>query len=161
MVPKLKADGTLYKIPLEKMLNLDHPICQLKRCIDWAFFDQEFTPLFCQDNGRPGIPTRMMVALHYLKYSEDLSDEEVVEKWVENPYWQYFCGGEYFEHEFPIHPTSMTRWRKKIEKAGANKLLEETIKTGFRNKVLKKTAVTRVNVDTTVQEKNITFPTDA
>jgi IS5 family transposase len=61
--------------------------------IDWEAFDKAFTPLFCPDNGRPGIPTRMMVALHYLKYSENLSDEEVVEKWVQNPYWQYFRGG--------------------------------------------------------------------
>ena len=161
MVPNMRIEENLYKTRLDKILNLNHPLCRLAASIDWAEFDKEFTPLFCPDNGRPGIPTRMMVALHYLKYSEDLSDEEVVEKWVQNPYWQYFCGGEYFEHQFPIHPTSMTRWRKKIEKAGAIKLLEETIKTGFREKILKKKDIERVNVDTTVQEKNITFPTDA
>jgi transposase, IS5 family len=161
MIPNTNNKDSLYKIRLDKILNLDHPLCMLTKNIDWSEFDKEFTPMFCPNNGRPGIPTRMMVALHYLKYSEDLSDEEVVEKWVQNPYWQYFCGGEYFEHEFPIHPTSMTKWRKKIEKTGAIKLLEETIKTGFREKILKKKDIERVNVDTTVQEKNITYPTDA
>jgi Transposase domain (DUF772). len=161
MVPNNRIEDSLFKIRLDKMLNLEHPLCQLAKNIDWLEFDNEFTPLFCPDNGRPGIPTRMMVALHYLKYSEDLSDEEVVEKWIQNPYWQYFCGGEYFEHKFPIHPSSMTRWRKKIEKSGAVKLLEQTIKTGFREKILSKKDIERVNVDTTVQEKNITFPTDA
>ena len=97
MVPSNKIEESLFKIRLDKMLNLDHPLCRLAKTIDWPEFDKEFTPLFCPDNGRPGIPTRMMVALHYLKYSEDLSDEEVVEKWIQNPYWQYFCGGEYFE----------------------------------------------------------------
>jgi IS5 family transposase len=161
MIPKKEDKSSLYKIPLKKLLNSRHPLYRMAEAIDWASFDEAFTPLFCLDNGRPGISTRMMVALHYLKYSENLSDEEVVEKWVQNPYWQYFCGGEYFEHEFPIHPTSMTRWRKKVSKSGAEKLLKETILTGFREKVFKKKDLEHVNVDTTVQEKNITFPTDA
>lgn len=161
MIPKKEDRSSLYKVALKKLLNEKHPLYRMAETIDWAAFDKAFTPLFCPDNGRPGIPTRMMVALHYLKYSENLSDEEVVEKWVQNPYWQYFCGGENFEHEFPIHPSSMTRWRKKVEKSGAETLLKETILTGFRTKFLKPKDLERVNVDTTVQEKNIAFPTDA
>jgi len=67
-----------------------------------------------------------MVALHYLKYSCDLSDEEVVGGWVENPYWQYLSGMKFFEHELPIHPSSMTRWRKRIGEGGMEEMLQET-----------------------------------
>jgi IS5 family transposase len=101
-----------------------------------------------------------MVGLHYLKYTFDESDETVVERWIENPYWQYFCGYGYLQHELPCDPTSLSRWRKRV----GNKLdilLEETILIAQENKALKRTAIRHVNVDTTVQEKAIAFPTDA
>jgi IS5 family transposase len=109
----------------------------------------------------PGIPTRLMVALHYLKYTLDLSDEQVVRGWVENPYWQYLSGEKFFQHELPIDPSSMTRWRQRIGEAGAEELLKETIQAGLRLKLIKPAQLKRVNVDTTVQEKNLRFPTDA
>ncbi|MBC8554057.1 MAG: IS5 family transposase, partial [Candidatus Brocadiales bacterium] len=111
--------------------------------------------------GRPGKPTRLMVGLHYLKHTYNLSDDEVVLQWLENPYWQYFCGNEYFEHNFPIDASSMTRWRQRVEEAGMEKLLGETIRTGLEIGALKKTSMKKLNVDTTVQEKAISFPTDA
>src|SRR5690625_399956 len=102
-----------------------------------------------------------MVALHYLKYTFDLSDEAVVQSWVENPYWQYFSGRKFFEHNLPIDSSSMTRWRARVGDAGAEELLKETIAAGLRLKLIKATQLARVNVDTTVQEKNIRYPTDA
>jgi IS5 family transposase len=102
-----------------------------------------------------------MVALHYLKYTFDLSDEDVVEGWVENPYWQFFSGMKYFEHKPPIDPSSMTRWRNRIGEAGAEELLKETIEAGLKIKAIKAFQLNRVNIDTTVQEKDIRFPTDA
>jgi IS5 family transposase len=102
-----------------------------------------------------------MVALHYLKYTYNLSDEDVVATWVENPYWQYFSGMRFFEHKLPINPSSMTRWRKRIGEAGAEELLKETIEAGLKLKVVKSFQLKRVNIDTTVQEKEIRFPTDA
>jgi IS5 family transposase len=90
--------------------NLGHPLCRLGESIEWASFDERFESMYCPDNGRHAIQTRMMVGLNYLKYMENLSDEEVVARWVENPYWQYFCGGEYFEHEIPCDPSSLSRW---------------------------------------------------
>jgi IS5 family transposase len=84
------------------------------------------------DNGRPAISTRLMVALHYLKYTFNLSHEEVVSGWIENVYWQYLCGMKYFEHSLPIHPSSMTRWRNRIGEAGAEELLKETIESGLK-----------------------------
>ncbi len=96
-----------------------------------------------------------------VKHTYNLSDEEVISRWLENPYWQYFCGNDYFEHDFPIDASSMTRWRKRVSEAGMEKLLGETITAGLDMKVLKKGSMDKLNVDTTVQEKAISFPTDA
>mgnify|MGYP001492475842 CR=1 FL=1 len=102
-----------------------------------------------------------MVALHYLKYTFNLSDEDVVEAWVENPYWQHFSGNQYFEHSKPIDPTSMTRFRNRIGEAGAEELLKETIAAGLKLKVITPNQLKRVNMDTTVQEKEVRYPADS
>ena len=125
MQPKPKDhQGMLFTSRLEQILNVQHPLCKLAGIIDWSEFDKAFGQLYDPGFGRPAKSTRLMVGLHYLKYTYNLSDEAVVETWVENPYWQYFCGAEYFEHEFPIDPTSMTRWRNRLQEAGMEKLLE-------------------------------------
>lgn len=143
------------------MINPGHPLVKLSGVVDWKRLEEIFGASFCADNGRPAISTRLMVALHYLKYSCNLSDEEVVSGWVENPYWQYLSGMKFFEHNLPIHPSSMTRWRKRIGEAGGEELLKETLEAGLRLKAVKTSQLKRVNVDTTVQEKDIRFPTDA
>ena len=102
-----------------------------------------------------------MVALHYLKFTFDLSDEDVVAGWVENPYWQVLSGMKHFEHRRPIDPSSMTYWRKRVGTAGAEAMLKETIEAGLALKAIKPSQLARVNVDTTVQEKHVRFPTDA
>ena len=76
------------------LVSPQHPLYQLAEALDWRRFESEFGALYAEDVGRPGLPTRLMVGLHYLKYLFDESDESVVEKFVENPYWQFFCGGE-------------------------------------------------------------------
>ena len=151
----------LFKTPLNKIIDTTHPLCVLGVKIKWSEFDKTFGPLYSEGKGRPAIPTRLMVGLHYLKHTYNLSDEEVVSRWLENPYWQYFCGNDYFEHDFPIDASSMTRWRKRVSEAGMEKLLGETITTGLDIGVLKKSSMSKLNVDTTVQEKAISFPTDA
>ena len=151
----------LFKILLTKIINTKHPLCILGAKIKWSEFDTAFGPLYSDGKGRPAKPTRLMVGLHYLKHTYNLSDEEVVSQWLENPYWQYFCGNEYFEHGFPIDASSMTRWRKRVSEAGMEKLLEETINTGLDIGALKKASINKLNVDTTVQEKAVSFPTDA
>lgn len=150
----------LFKIELNRIINPGHPLAQLAKQMDWAAFDEKFEPHF-SDEGRPAIATRLMVALHYLKYTHDLSDEDAVARWVENPYWQHFSGRQHFEHKFPIDPSSMTRWRKRIGVDGAETLLSQTITTAVKQGYLKRTQLTRVSVDTTVQTKEIRFPTDA
>jgi len=121
----------LFKIFLTKIINTKHPLCILGAKIKWSEFDKAFGQLFSEGKGRPAKPTRLMVGLHYLKHTYNLSDEEVVSQWLENPYWQYLCGNEYFEHGFSIDASSMTRWRKRVSEAGMEKLLEETINTGL------------------------------
>ncbi len=102
-----------------------------------------------------------MVALHYLKYTHNLSDDDVVTAWVENLYWQHFSGMKYFEHKVPIHPLSMSRWRKRIGDADAQQLLHETIEAGLKLKAVRVFMLKRINADTTVQEKEVRFPTDS
>jgi IS5 family transposase len=129
--------------------------------IDWSHFDETFGNFYSEGQGRPAKPTRLMVGLHYLKHAQDLSDEEVVRQWVQNPYWQYFCGEETFQHELPIDPSSMTRWRNRLKSEGLEVLLSETIYAGLKTKVLSRASLQRLNVDTTVQEKAVTFPRDS
>jgi IS5 family transposase len=91
-----------------------------------------------------------MVGLQYLKYAFDHSDESVVAAWVENPYWQYFCGEVFFAYAPPIDPSSMTHWRGYLKEAGVEEMLAETIRTGLRGGFIKPSDLERVNVDTTV-----------
>lgn len=149
------------RIKLGKLLNPNHSLVQLAHVIDWSVFEEQFEPLYAQGIGRPGLSTRLLVGLHYLKHLYDVSDETVVYEFVENPYWQYFCGLGYFEHELPCHPTSLVKWRKRVGPAGVERLLQETLDAARRSKALSSKEIQRVNVDTTVQEKAIAFPTDA
>ena len=149
------------KVRLVLLVSHEHPLYQLAEAIDWTRFEAELGPLYAEDVGRPGLPTRLMVGLHYLKYLFDESDESVVARWVENPYWQFFCGRTYFEHEVPCHPTSLVKWRRRLGAAGVEKLLTETLSTAKRKGALGEREIKRVNVDTTVQEKAVAFPTDA
>lgn len=149
------------KVRLALIVSHNHPLYRLAEAIDWTRFETELGPLYAEATGRPGLPTRLMVGLHYLKYLFDESDESVVAKWVENPYWQFFCGRPYFEHELPCHPTSLVRWRRRLGSQGMEKLLTETLSTAKREQALRESEIKRVNVDTTMQEKAIAFPTDA
>ncbi|MEL7522618.1 MAG: IS5 family transposase, partial [Cyanobacteria bacterium J06553_1] len=146
---------------LARQLNLKHPLVQLAETIAWQSFEEKFGRVAKPSGGRPALPTRLMVGLHYLKALYDESDETVVAKWVENPYWQYFCGEAEFQHDFPCHPTSLVKWRKQIGVDGFEQLLGQIIQTAMRTAVMKPREIERVNVDTTVQEKAVAFPTDA
>jgi len=151
----------LFRSSLEQILNRKHPLYVMANRIDWHRFDNSFGELFVQKQGRPGLPTRLIVGLHYLKHAYNESDESVVTRLLENPYWQYFCGFKQFQHELPIDPSSMTRWRKRLGPDKIEELLTVTIHTAKEEKLLTEKHVERVNVDTTVQEKAIAFPTDA
>jgi IS5 family transposase len=151
----------MFQIDLEQLIDMSHPLVHLGLVIDWESFEQTLGGTYHPSQGAPGISTRLMVALHYLKYQHDLSDEDVVALWVENPYWQYFSGMRHFQHRMPIDPSSMTRWRKRLGDAGAEQMLRATIEAGIAMRVIRPAELKRVNVDTTVETKAIRFPTDA
>lgn len=149
------------QVELEQFIDMPHPLVRLGACIDWRSFETMLGGRYHPTQGAPGISTRLMVALHYLKYPMDLSDEDVVAVWVENAYWQRFSGEQYFQHHMPIDSSSMSRWRKRLGEAGAEQLLRATIAAGIAMKVIRATQLQCINVDTTVQTKAIRYPTDA
>lgn len=146
---------------LEEILDKTHGLYQLANRLNWDYLVNAYGPCYSENKGRPGIPIRVIAGLHYLKYLENESDESIVEKFRENPYWQYFCGFDTFQHRFPCHPTTLVKWRKKVGIEGVEKLLEETINTAKREALLPEKLCRGLNIDTTVQEKAVTFPTDS
>lgn len=148
-------------IALRELLDKQHPLYQLAAAINWQVFEDALGKFYADEVGRPGLPIRLLVGLHYLKHLYDLSDEVVVASWVENPYWQYFCGEQVFQHRLPCDPTTLVKWRKRVGAEGIEILLKETLDTARSQQVLKQQEVERLNIDTTVQEKAIAFPTDA
>jgi len=162
MQPKARVpQSELFGARLSELLNPEHPLYVLAERIDWSQFDSAIDNCYADELGRPGVNTRLMVGLLYLKHAFDESDESLVARWVENPYWQFFCGLSYMQHELPIDPSSLSRWRKRVGPERLEKLLEATIHTALAMKALRPQELAKVNVDTTVQEKAIAFPTDA
>ncbi|MCH8964189.1 MAG: IS5 family transposase, partial [Planctomycetes bacterium] len=159
--PQPRDSFELFQAHFDQMLNPGHELIRLARKIDWPTLDAAFADCYRPDIGAPAKAVRLMVGLHYLKYAFNESDESVVARWVENPYWQYFCGYTHMQHECPIHPTSMTKWRNRVGVERLEKLITETIALAVREKYLPKRDLERITVDTTVQEKNITHPTDS
>ncbi len=159
--PQPRDAFELFQSHFDQLLDPSHELILLANKIDWPGLDAAFVDTYTPDNGAPAKAIRLMVGLHYLKYTFDESDESVVARWVENPYWQYFCGYTHMQHECPIHPTSMTKWRNRVGTERLESLLTETIALAVREKHLPKSDLERITVDTTVQEKNITYPTDS
>ena len=155
------AETDLFRQELANLINLRHPLVQLAHKIDWAACEQRFDSLYAAGVGRPGHPIRLMVGLQLLKHTSNLSDEEVVAVWVENPYWQHFCGEQYFRHDLPIDPSLMTGFRKRIGQTGCEFILGLTVSAGLATKTVAQTSLAVVNVDTTVQDKAVAFPTDS
>ena len=112
--PGRSATEDMFRERLENLLDLRHPLVRLSNEIEWSVFSESFGALYDAELGRPGLPVRLLVGLHYLKHAFDMSDEEVVLRWVENPYWQYFCGEEYFQHRLPLDGSQMSRFRGRI-----------------------------------------------
>lgn len=150
----------LFGTPILDFIDSGHPLVLLAQKLDWVLLESQFDRLYSPGRGQPPLPIRLVLGLHILKYLDNLSDEAVVCKFVENPYYQHFCGNRYFEHQLPCNPSSMTRWRNRIGYKGFEVLLKETIELAKRENLVRSSEFERVYVDTTVQEKNIAFPTD-
>ena len=151
----------LFQAQFEQLLNHDHPLFLLANTIDWRRFDVAFADCYCPDIGAPAKAIRLLVGLHFLKHTFNESDESLLERWVENPYWQHFCGFETMQHNVPLHSTSLTKWRQRVGAEKLAEMLQETIALAVREKQVTKRELAQVIVDTTVQEKNITHPTDS
>ena len=144
---------------LGDMLNPNHPLVSLANKIDWNLFEKSFAPLYSPKRGRPCKSIRLMCGLLILKHVRNISDESVVEQWSENPNYQYFCGMEQFSTSSPCASTELVHFRKRIGEKGVDLILAESFRLNddHDDEDCYKTAF----IDSTVQEKNVTFPTDA
>lgn len=139
----------------EEQLNHRHPLFILANKIDWSLFEREFSKHYKEGFGRPAKPIRLMASLLILKHIRNLSDESVVGQWAENPYYQYFGGGKVFSSKEPCEASELVHFRKRIGPEGVELILKESIRVNGKDG-----QENTASIDTTVQEKNITFPTD-
>ena len=155
------GEQDLFRSRLDQIIDMEHALAKLARSIDWRFLEEKFGAVYKDGPGQPPLPTRLMAGLAILKHTYNLSDEVVCELWIENPYYQYFCGEEFFQHRLPLDRSSMTHWRQRMGEERLQALLQESLAVATRTGAMKPRDLARVIVDTTVQPKNITFPTDA
>ena len=151
----------IFRSRLDQIIHMGHEKVVLAAKIDWQYLSDTFGEAYTDRPGHPPLPTRLMAGLQILKYTDDLSDEELCARWVENPYYQYFCGEEFFCHELPFDRSSMTRWRQRQGEDRLQALLQESLAVAVKVGAAKPQDFTQAIVDTTVAEKNIAFPTDA
>ena len=176
-----KSSGNLRQASLfwdlESVLDSKHPLYKLANLVDWDMFEKSFSPLYCHDNGRTAKPIRLMVGLLVLKHLRNVSDETVVAQFAENAYYQYFCGMESFTAKIPCVPTELVEFRHRIGESGIELILKESIRINLEiedkrkededkknhkdNRGRKSDSEQTAFIDSTVQEKNVTFPTDS
>lgn len=155
------GEQDLFRSRLDQIIDMNHALVKLARAIDWGFLEQRFGAVYEDGPGRPPLPTRLMAGLAILKHCHDLSDEALCERWIENPYYQYFCGEEFFQHQLPLDRSSLTRWRQRMGEERLKALLQESLAVATRTQAMKPKDLARVVIDTTVQPKAVAFPTDA
>jgi len=159
--PRDSGQHDLLRARLDQIIDTGHPLAKLARTIDWDFLSRQLGAVYTDQPGRPPLPTRLMAGLAILKHMHDLSDEALSDRWLENPYYQYFCGQEFFCHKLPFERSSMTRWRQRMGEDRLVALLQESLAAATRTGAAKPADFTRVILDTTVQPKAIAHPTDA
>ena len=159
--PRPEEQDDLLRPRLVDMIDMRHELAKLSELIDWEFFETEWAGFFPSTTGRPATSPRLVAGLLYLQHAYGLSDEAVVARWVENPYYQHFTGETFFQHRPPIDPSSLVRWRKRIGEDGVEWLLTKTIEAGRKSGAVDDASLSRIAVDTTVMEKNVAHPTDS
>jgi IS5 family transposase len=159
--PRDDRQDDLFCPLLEEIINLRHPLVRLAGAIDWDFLAGRFSSVCRLGPGQPPLPTRLVAGLFILKHMHNLSDEALCERWVENPYFQYFCGEVVFRHELPFDRSSLTRWRQRLGEEQIVTLLQESLSVAHRTGAIATKDLERVAIDTTVEEKAIAHPTDA
>ena len=157
--PDKQESGDLFRARLDQIIDMSHELVRLADRIDWEWIDGEIAGCF-SDTGRPATQTRFMVGLLLLKHIYHLSDEGVCERWVYDPYFQYFTGETFFQHALAHERSGLSHWRRRIGDK-LEILLQESLRVAHETGALKPRHLTRISVDTTVQPKNVTHPTDA
>ena len=153
----IKSQRDLFRPILDDFIDMDHELVLLANKIDWDYFDKEFAPCY-SDQGAPSVPIRLMVGCLMLKHLYNLGDERIPEVWVRDVYFQYFCGRVFFEHKFPFDPSDFVHFRNRIGEDGIGKIFAYSVK--LHGKEVPRSSKFVLS-DTTVQENNTTFPTDA
>ena len=153
--------GEIFERELSSLVREEHRLVRLSRRINWSRFESEFGALYESDQGRPGISTRFLSGITILKFLYNASDETICAQWLENPYWQYFCGERYFQHELPCDRSTLSRWRKRIGERGGDLMLQESLAVALGSGALKMMDLNELYADTTVQEKNVAYPSEA
>jgi transposase, IS5 family len=164
MRPKERRDSgqkDLFRARLDHIVDMTHPLAKLAGSVDWKFLEARFGAAYTDKPGHPPLPTRLMAGLAILKYMHDLSDEALCDRWVENPYFQLFCGEEFFQHRLSFDRSSLTRWRQRMGEEKLVALIQESLAVATRTGAAKPADFSKVIVDTTVQPKATAFPTDA
>ncbi len=159
--PRDDRQKDLLQPALDQIIAMSHPLVRLSHEIDWAFLDRRLGEVYRSHDGHPPLPIRLVAGLLILKHMHSLSDEALCARWVENPYYQYFCGEAVFRHEAPFDRSSLTRWRQRLGEERLTALLQESLRVAHATGALATKDLERVAVDTTVQPKAIAHPTDA
>ena len=159
--PRDDRQRDLLRPALEEIIDLGHPLVRLAREIDWQFLDSRFSSVCTGREGRPPLPTRLVAGLFILKHMHNLADEVLCERWLENPYYQFFCGELSFCHALPFDRSSMTHWRQRLGEEQLVALIQESLAVAHKTGAIETRDLERVVVDTTVQPKAIAHPTDA
>jgi IS5 family transposase len=151
----------LFRSALVNLVDPKHPLVRLAGLIDWERFRTAFGPLYRDGVGRPGLPTRLMVGLHLIKHMDGLSDEAVCARFLDSPSVPLCCGESHVQHALPRDRSSMTRWRQRNRAERLELLRAETLAAAQPAGAAEPKHVARVTVDTTVQPKAVTHPTDS
>src|SRR6478736_2896563 len=149
------GEQDLFRSRLDRIIDLTHALVKLSRAIDWRFLEAQFGSVYSDGPGCPPLPTRLMAGLALLKHMYDLSDEALCDRWIENPYFQFFCGEEFFQHRLPFDRSSLTRWRQRMGEAKLTALIQESLAVATRTEAMKPSDLARVVIDTTVQPKAV------
>lgn len=159
--PRDDRQKDLLRPALDEIIDLGHPLVRLAQKIDWNFLDGRFSSVCQAGSGQPPLPTRLVAGLFILKHAHNLSDEVLCARWIENPYYQYFCGELSFCHKLPFDRSSLTRWRQRLGEEQLVALIQESLAVAHKTGAIEPRDLERVAVDTTVQPKAIAHPTDA
>jgi transposase, IS5 family len=160
-MPRDERQKELFRPALDRIIDMGHPLVRLTGKIDWGFLERRFGSVYCPGPGQPPLPARLIAGLFILKHMHSLSDEVLCARWIENPYYQFFCGEAVFRHELPFDRSSLTRWRQRLGEEQLAALIQESLAVAHKTGALAAKDLQRVAVDTTVQPKAIAHPTDA